>query len=223
MIHERSQLVEKLPFYCLSAIIKPILSIYPYLSSGPIRHSLLLHSTSHLLCFHSQGYHWSSPFTHFSSSAIFLLHLFSLSLSLSGISLMRTGKWGTNETLNPRHRKRLRFGINVCTISHTLYWQVYKCVLLSTWQHPDKSGNIQGGPVLTGLNMHQFSCKSWSWCSLPFCPGGTSCNNPNQNGNAKLNPYRLFGLTSVFVLPKTQTMIKVMLLTMQGKVLLVCE
>lgn len=82
----------------------------------------------------------------------------SLSLFLSGTSLMRTGKWGTNKTLNPRHRKSLSFGINVRTISHTLYWQVYKCVLLSTWQHPDKSGNIQGGPVLTGLNMHQFSC-----------------------------------------------------------------
>lgn len=214
MLHERCQLSEKLPSLAVCHyhtyfihLSSPLLIPYSPSSSPSF-------NISPTLVFHSQGSHWTFLFTHLCSSAIFLLHLSPLSLSLSGISLMLTGKWGTNKTQNPRHRKSLNFGINLHTILHTLHWQVYKCVLLSTWQYPDESGNIQGRPILTGLNMHQFFCYSWSWCSLPFCPGGTSCNNPSQNGNAKLNPYRLFGLASVFVLPKTQIMIKVMLLTM---------
>lgn len=156
MFHERSQLAEKLNVtVCLplSHLFYPFILISPH-PPFVILFSFIQHLTYSVLLL--PGFSLNISIHTF----LFLCHLpfaFIPSLSLSGISLMRTGKWGTNKTLNPRHRKSLSFGINVRTISHTLYWQVYKCVLLSTWQHPDKSGNIQGGPVLTGLNMHQFS------------------------------------------------------------------
>lgn len=76
----------------------------------------------------------------------YLTFAFTLSLSFSGISLMGTGKWGTNNTLNPRHRKSLSFGINVHTNTHLMHITlagIQVCVSMTAswwiWKYPRKT------------------------------------------------------------------------------------
>lgn len=101
-------------------------------------------------------------FTHLCSSALFLFHLPSLSLPLEFLWCGQESEEQTKLWIEDAGKGWTQ------AFMHTHRYTVW------LFEHASVS-----------------RC-SRSWCSLPFCPGGTSCDNPGQNGNAKLNPYHHF-------------------------------
>ncbi len=120
-------------------------------SSLPLSHlfylsSPLPHSTSHLLLSFTPRVLTEHLYSHMSVPLLSYFCFYSVSLSFSGISLMGAGKRGTNNILNPRHRKSLSIGINVCTNTHIMHITlagIQVCVSMTAvwwiWKYPRKT------------------------------------------------------------------------------------
>lgn len=142
-------------------------------------------STSHLF------FSFTPLFTHLCFSALFLFHLPSLSFPLEFLRCGRGNKQNSESKMQEKAELK-----DLCT---------HRYRVLS-------SGNIQEGPVLTGLNMHQSPAVHGPDAVCPSALVAHPVMTPVRTETQSWILITTFGLASV-LLPKIWMRIKVILLT----------